>query len=265
MTEDEMEIQDSDRVLVNVREAEVPIHAVTMENAVSWILGGGRREWEVVVTPNLHHLRLAGEKPYLSKYYADAALSLPDGWPVAWLASRRAGFPIERVAGADLFRTLVARDGGGRILVLVGGAAGKELDSLCVRCRSNNWRVVCEPAPPLELADRNKRELLLRRVAEEGCGGIVVVGVGSPKQEELAYELARMPGRGTVLCLGMSINFASGAVPRAPKLVSRVGLEWVFRALSEPRRLFGRYLADLGALYPLTRANPRVSRSERWR
>lgn len=245
------------RVNVNVGTSRIPIDILSFEEAVAWILETQRNRWETMVTPNLHHLRVVRVSSKLAERYAGANLSLADGWPVAWLATRISGRPVSRVAGADLFAAFTQQPGEGRPLVLVGGTEGPLLEDFFDRCRQLGWSLTSEPAPRAELDDFRSRAELAGRVARAGSGGIVVVGVGTPRQEELASEIAAMPGSGVLLCLGMSINFASGAVRRAPPLVRAVGLEWVYRALSEPRRLLARYIKDSFVLPKLALQNPR--------
>ena len=245
------------RVRINVGTADVPVDVTPLSSIINWIIGEKRDTWAPVVTPNLHLLRQVREAPGLSRLYSDAALSLPDGWPVAWLASRLSGKSVERVAGADLFQALIEQPGGGRPLVLVGGDPGPQLEELYNRCRRLGWNVSSEPAPREELTDRIARAELVQRLARAGSGGVIVLGVGSPQKEELSEEIAALPGGGTILAVGMSINFSAGVVNRAPQLVRTLRLEWLYRALSEPRRLLGRYIKDAFVLPKLAMLNPR--------
>lgn len=245
------------RIEIDLGTARVPIDAVSLEDAVSWVIQSPRSDWQVLVTPNLHHLRIVRRSSRLAERYAAAALSLPDGWPVAWLATRVSGRRVERVTGADLFQTLIERDGEGIPLVLVGGTPGAELDDLFGRLRRLGWQLWTESAPRTELDDPHLRSDLVARIADAGCGGVVVIGVGTPRQEELASEIAVLQGRGAILCLGMSINFSSGAARRAPNAVRFLHLEWLYRASTEPRRLLMRYVKDSLILQSLIRLNPR--------
>lgn len=245
------------RVTIQLGRAVVPIDIVSMDYAISWIMDNRRDRWEVMVTPNLHHLRVVRSSPDMAERYTDAALSLADGWPVAWLASRVAGRPVERVVGEIVFGNLVERPGEGTRLVLVGGTPGPELDAFLHRCRQLGWYVSSEPAPRAELVDPALRAELVTRIAQAGSGGIVVIGVGAPRQEELAYEISALPGSGAVLCLGNSINFSSGVARATPPFFQALGLEWAYRSIQEPIRLLPRYAKDSLVLPFLMRENPR--------
>lgn len=215
--------------------------------------------WEIMVTPNLHHLRIVRESPDLKYLYTKASLSLPDGWPVAWLASRLSAMRVERISGSDVFESILDLPAPEVPLLLIGGTPGHKFQAFLERCVSCGWQVIHEPAPEIELANPEMREDLIRRVANKSNGAIVVLGVGAPKQEQLAVDIARMPGSGTLLCLGMSLGFSSGMVRRAPQFIRSTRLEWAFRALQEPRRLLPRYLMDAKCFCALMNENQPAS------
>lgn len=245
------------RVEVDLGTAGIPVDVTSLDSAIAQIMNTEQPTWTTVVTPNLHLLRQVRESPDLARLYSGATLSIPDGWPVAWLASRLCGHTVQRVPGASLFQALIEQPGEGRPLVLAGGTPGPKLDDLYDRCRRLGWSVSSEPAPREELVDPRTRSEFVSRVARAGSGGVIVLGVGSPQKEELSEEIAALPGHGAILCVGMSINFSAGVVNRAPRLIQSMGLEWLYRAASEPRRLLGRYIKDAAALPTLAKLNPR--------
>ncbi|RXZ72229.1 WecB/TagA/CpsF family glycosyltransferase [Agromyces albus] len=245
------------RTWIGAGVSRVPIDLLTMEETLQAILDRPQSGWGYVVTPNLHHLDLVRRDPSMAELYEEATLSLPDGWPVAWLASRVARERVQRVAGSDLFDRLLASEGRGRPLAIIGGVPGDGMRRLVSVTGANGWRTIVEPAPREELVDEGRRTALMARVTAAADGGIVVIGVGAPRQEILARDMSRFGGEGMILCLGMSINFSTGDVHRAPVPVRTVGLEWAFRALQEPTRLGPRYLGDAMALVPLALQNKR--------
>jgi N-acetylglucosaminyldiphosphoundecaprenol N-acetyl-beta-D-mannosaminyltransferase len=195
----------------------------------------------VVVTPNIHHLTLAENDRAFRDVVRTAELALADGWPVV-LASRllRQRLPA-RVAGIDLVARVLASDPPLRVAVL-GGPAGAA-DAFAERFRPTNEIVLVDPLPaelwaeirPATLADLRERLRAARP-------NLVLVGVGAPKQELLAARL-RDVVEGPIICCGAAIEVLGGLRPRAPKLLQRLGLEWAFRLMLEPRRLGPRYLS----------------------
>jgi N-acetylglucosaminyldiphosphoundecaprenol N-acetyl-beta-D-mannosaminyltransferase len=73
---------------------------------------------------------------------------------------------------------------------------------------------------------------------------LVWLGLGSPKQDRVAERLCELAAAPVLLCVGAAFDFVSGAKRRAPSWMQRAGLEWLYRLVAEPRRLWRRYLVD---------------------
>lgn len=203
---------------------------------------GGRGGW--VATPNIDICRLTQRDETLRLLVAGASLTVPDGMPLLWAAKLR-GHPLpERVTGASLIFSLTeAAARHGRSIYLLGGVPGvPELAGEELRRRYTGLVVAGADAPPVGFdADPRAITAVEARLAA-AAPDIVYVGLGFPKQERLIARLAPcFPAAWFVSC-GAAIPFAAKALPRAPLLMQRTGLEWAFRLASEPRRLFRRYL-----------------------
>lgn len=222
----------------------VPIHIVTMAQAIEEIMDASTEDRSYVVTPNLYHMRLIDEGQVSPSVYQGARLSLADGWPVAKIASRRSRQLVSRVAGSDLLEQLLKTPGQGRPLAFVGGTSPESVRPLLERSMLSGWRPFHDPAPVEVMADPSSRRDSLRAVSHLADGGVIVLGLGAPKQENFAREMLEFGGTGVILCLGMSINFSSGEVKRAGKFSQVLRAEWLHRMLREPKRLGPRYLAD---------------------
>ena len=162
-----------------------------------------------------------------------------DGQSVVW-ASRLLGDPLpERVAGIDLMHALLglAEQRGYRVFFL--GARAEVLERAIERMRERHP----------QLADRRRpRRLLLRRGGARGVRrdpreprGHPVRGDDQPAQGVLPRRARRALGAPFVMGVGGSIDVVAGVTRRAPLLWQRLGLEWLFRLLQEPRRMFRRY------------------------
>lgn len=229
----------------------------TFDDALAEVLHQRPGRWSTVITPNLHHIYLLRQDPNLIDLYSRADRLYPDGWPVALILSRITGKPVSRIAGSDMLESILAARGEGRPLVLVGGDGPEALDAVKRRAEAMDWKVFLEPAPRHEVDDSTSRSELLARVARHGSGGLIVLGIGAPKQERLADDLSLFPGGGHILCLGMAINFSAGVTARAPVRIQRLRLEWIHRIIQEPRRLAPRYARDLRAFVPTLLENVR--------
>ncbi len=195
-----------------------------------------------VVTPNADHLVRLAHDPSLLPLYRDAWLCLLDSRVVA-RAARMLGLPAPMVTtGSDLTERLLLSHLGADERVTIIGLRAAHLDSLVKRTG------IATPAhydPPMGF-DRDPTELRRAvRFVLDHPARLVFLAVGSPRQERLAAAVAASgEASGTGLCIGASLDFLAGVVPRAPGLMQWLGIEWLHRMLSDPRRLVRRYLLD---------------------
>jgi N-acetylglucosaminyldiphosphoundecaprenol N-acetyl-beta-D-mannosaminyltransferase len=227
----------------------VRVHRVTLSEALAHVLelarGNGR---DLVMTPNADHVVRLQRDAEFRDVYRHASLVLADGMSVVW-AARILGTPLpERVAGSDLMPALCeAAARAGLRYYFVGGAPGdaeKAAAVLARRAGSDGCAGV--DCPPFGFErDAAYVDGLVQRITQ-ARPHIVCVGLGSPKQERLMVAIRdRLPGVGVLLGVGVTFSFVAGTIRRAPPLLRKIGLEWAWRLLSEPRRLWRRYLDNL--------------------
>jgi N-acetylglucosaminyldiphosphoundecaprenol N-acetyl-beta-D-mannosaminyltransferase len=231
-----------------VRLFDVGFDALGLSEASALVLEWtSERKSRVVVTPNVDHVVKIAERPELLGIYNQADLVLADGQPLIW-ASRLLGTPLpERVAGSDLFPSLLrdSQSRPGLRVFLFGGMDG--VGELAARHIGSEFpwvKVVGMHAPPLGFETRaGDNERAIASVAEADAD-LVLIALGAPKQELWAHRERSRLNCGVLLCLGATIDFMARTVSRAPEWMRRNGLEWVFRLASEPGRLAGRYAKD---------------------
>lgn len=208
-----------------------------------------------VVTPNVQHVVMADRDPGLIGDFDAAWLSLCDSRPVR-LLGRLSGIDLPLVTGSDLTVALFAEtvQPGDKIAVICPS------DHVARALRDSrpdlDWEIHLPPAGTepgtsafVECVDF---------IAETGAR-LTFVCLGAPKSEAMCHAaLDREGATGTALCTGASLEFMLGLKARAPKIVQRAGLEWLYRMVTEPKRLAGRYLS---AFLPLLRIWLRGSRS----
>jgi exopolysaccharide biosynthesis WecB/TagA/CpsF family protein len=212
-----------------------------------------------VVTPNVDQLISYHENAQFREVYADAAYVLFDSRFLShWLALFRRQ-RLRVCPGSDLtLRLLQQIAGSEQRLVLVGGTA-LQVQQLSTRFELRGLTHIDPPmgfiCNPVQVED------CLQRIEAVSPFRYCFLAVGSPQQELLAWELQKR-GRtlGLALCVGASINFLTGTERRAPRWMSQVGVEWLFRLLQSPARLGHRYLIRgprIFALLPRIRFIPR--------
>ena len=196
---------------------------------------------DLVVTPNIAFLGEMERDPEFATVCAASALSLPDGWPISRLAGLR-GCPGQvRVTGSDLVPEVCAAAASRGLTVgFVGGQPGAaEGVARLMGERHPELRVVIASCPPMgfELS-RTETARLLADIAG-AAPSILFLAVGTPKSELFAH---RNPlSASVVISVGAALDFMHGSKRRAPAAFRALGLEWAFRAVTEPRRLLPRY------------------------
>lgn len=218
-----------------------------VENVYHW-LDEDQYQCRYVVTPNVDHVVQYQENADLREAYSRASMVVADGWPLV-LASRIFGKKLpERVPGSDLvpnlFRAAGHRDQALRVFLL-GAAPGVAVKAAeRIMKQWNNVDVVGTYSPPLGFEkDEYENAYILGRIALVKPD-LLVLGLGAPKQELWVSRFQRQLDTKCALCVGATIDFLAGRKRRAPKVMQKLGVEWLHRMLSEPKRLVKRYAHD---------------------
>lgn len=205
-------------------------------------LTAGKGGW--IVTVNLDILYCFLTDPQARKAYMDADLRIADGAPLVW-ASALAGSPLpERVAGSSMCAPLAglcAR--AGRRLALVGGSpTSAERAAEQLRRRWNDLNVEAESNLQFSATPSSEQIAVTAARFAQFRPDVVLVGLGSPKQELVIQRLREVWPSAWFMGVGGSFSFIAGDVRRAPGFMQRAGLEWLHRMLLDPKRLGPRYL-----------------------
>jgi exopolysaccharide biosynthesis WecB/TagA/CpsF family protein len=167
-----------------------------------------------------------------------------DGNPIVWL-SRLAGRPVALVPGSELVVPLARLAQAQGVAVALIGSTDAALDAAATRLRAEvpGLTVALRVAPPMGFDPAGPQAAqVLADVARSGAR-LCFLALGAPKQEQLAARGRSLaPGVGFV-SVGAGLDFLAGTQARAPVWVRRIAMEWLWRMLSNPRRLAGRYAA----------------------
>jgi N-acetylglucosaminyldiphosphoundecaprenol N-acetyl-beta-D-mannosaminyltransferase len=203
-----------------------------------------RRTPGYVCAAPVHALMVAQDDPEMLSALRGSTMVVPDGMPVVWAANLLGERLADRVYGPELMwrysRHSAQR---GYRVWLYGGRDQGSLVQLALALRRSHpgISVVGGYSPPFRALDADEEAAVTRQI-NEAHPDVLWVGIGVPKQEKW---MARMRDRldVPVMCgVGAAFDFHSGRVSMAPAWMQRRGLEWVYRASQEPRRLLGRYL-----------------------
>ena len=223
------------------------IDNLTMEQAVGRIDHMVRTGYnQYVVTPNVDHIVRLERDMHFRRIYEEASLVLTDGQPLIWF-SRLLRTPIvEKVSGSDLFpRVCELAAARGYQVFLLGAGEGVAVQAAeRLKKKYKDLQIAGVYSPPYDFENDQKELETIYNILEKSQPEILAVGLGTPKQEYFFYdhrEHMRIP---VVLHIGAAIDFEAGTVKRAPAWMSRMGFEWLYRLIKEPRRLAKRYLVD---------------------
>ena len=199
---------------------------------------------EYVVTPNAQHLVTLQKDKLFREIYRHAFLVVPDGVPLLW-AANFLKIPLNgRVNGTDLFEFLcaVAPEKDLKIFLLGGRPGAADEAAKLLRSRHPRLNIVGTYCPPYGF-EKDATELSkINQIIKETAPQLLFVGLGAPKQEKWIYSNYQELKVPVSLGIGVSFELVAGTVQRAPKWMQKTGLEWFFRLLVEPRRLWKRYV-----------------------
>ncbi len=220
-------------------------------NAFSYWIDRGMKK-RVCVTP-VNCVLAAREDRALREIYNTSDLNLADGVPLLW-ASRFLGEPIHgRVTGLDLlpaFAEVAAQKGYSFFFLGAKEGVAESLKSALTQ-RLPSLRVVGVYSPPF--ADEFSKEEDDRIVALINAAkpNILWVSLTAPKQDIWIHKNFSRLDVNVALGVGGAFEVTAGLIARAPVWMQRSGLEWFFRFLQEPRRLFHRYFVEAPLFFPL--------------
>ena len=221
------------------------VAAVSEQETVTYVLEAlarGRGGW--LCTANLDILRQWRGSADVRELVSGADFVVADGMPLVW-AGELQGYPLpERVAGSALILSLTAAaaETGASIFLLGGNPGTAEAAATELINLSPGLRVAGTLCPPLGFEHHPESLDRLAQTMSKTAADIVYVALGFPKQERLIVELrARMPETWFVPC-GISFSLVAGEFQRAPAIARRLGLEWLYRLVQEPKRLYRRYV-----------------------
>jgi exopolysaccharide biosynthesis WecB/TagA/CpsF family protein len=202
-----------------------------------------------VFTMNLDHIVKLRKDARFRAVYRRAGLITADGFPIV-IACRLQGKRVSRVAGSDLIAPLSAEAARtGKSIYLLGSSMQVLIEASRVLRERNQGLIIAGMFAPPQGFDPTSEDAS-RCIATIGTSGadLCFVALGAPKQEVFSDHGKSLLPNVSFVCIGAGLDFVAGAQVRAPLWMQRYGLEWLWRAASNPRRLLYRYLLCMGAL-----------------
>jgi len=177
-----------------------------------------------------------------------ADLATPDGMAVVWIGKMLGYGNIRRVYGPELMQAICAiSKNKGYKNYFYGSSAGVLNNLKASLIKKYPGLNICDTySPPFRELTEEEDEKIVRDI-NSNCPDIIWVGLGSPKQDLWMHEHRQMINAPVMIGVGAAFDFLSGVKLQAPEWMGNNGLEWLFRLLTEPKRLWYRYLVN----YPL--------------
>lgn len=224
----------------------IPLYDRDIDTAVEEILrslqdpfvAGTRR----ISATGAHGLVEAQDNELFRQALLSCFINLPDGMPGVWVGRWKGAKQMQRCYGPDFFKAMMHASA--KLPVkhfLCGGKEGvaEQLQQNC-KSRFDNQQVTGIYCPPFREMSEAEMQELGQRILDSGAH-IVWVGLSTPKQELFAQRLSAYLQHVYLITVGAAFDFHTDQVKQAPGWVQKAGLEWFFRLLMEPKRLYKRY------------------------
>lgn len=200
----------------------------------------------IVFTPNVDHLmKLQNDEDFFIAY-GSADYKLCDS-KILFFVSRFLGMPIkEKISGSDLFPSFYEyhKNNENIKIFLLGAREGVAVTAQeKINSKIGRNIIIGAHSPSFGFEKDEEECLKIIDIINKSGSTVLAVGVGAPKQEKFIYKYKdQLPNVKIFLAIGATIDFEAGNIKRAPKWISELGMEWLYRLLAEPKRLWKRYL-----------------------
>jgi N-acetylglucosaminyldiphosphoundecaprenol N-acetyl-beta-D-mannosaminyltransferase len=224
------------------------VHAMTkrdLMSVVTYAIDCGARC--IIGNHNVHSLFLYANEPQMRRFYSSADYVQIDGMPLVWLG-RCLGLPLKmehRTTNFDLLPLLAQKSvrRGWRIFYLGSEPGLVEGGARRLRAEYPGLQIATHHGyfdATQDMSDNQRILAILRDYSPD----ILMVGMGMPRQEVWIQENSKYIGATVIFCCGGLMDYVAGQIPTAPRWFGDIGIEWLFRLISSPRRTWKRYLIE---------------------
>lgn len=224
---------------------DVALTGISIEQAVEQIVAytqdGGRHYVCVFAVDSLLKCH---DEPRLREVANTSDMTLCDGMPLVFVGRKFAGIDMNRCYGPDvMLKTIEAGCSIGMKHFFYGGVDETVVEQLCANLKVQfpNVQITGSYVPPFRDLTAAERSDVIAQINGSGAD-IVWVGIGTPRQDFWVSEYRSVLNTPVLIAVGAAFNFHAGTVPQAPRWMMRYGLEWLFRLVAEPHRLWRRYV-----------------------
>jgi len=221
----------------------VGVSLVDVASAADAVLAWCRAKARAYVSvSNVHHIMEAQDHPEFKAVLVGANMTVPDGAPLSWVLRRRGHQRVRQVTGRDLMLAVNARlaKSGGSAFYYGGDDGVAEQLATTMEKRFPGLKTAGAWSPPFRPLTDEEGAWVVAKINASGAD-VVWIGIGTPKQEYWMRDFRDRLDAPVLIAVGAVFDFFTGRLKAAPHWVQRAYLEWLFRLIMEPRRLWRRY------------------------
>ncbi len=209
---------------------------------VEGCLNSNSKSPKLISATSAHGIVISCKDENFRKILSSFNINLPDGVPNVWVGRLKGAKKMKRCSGVDFFQEVMIATKDKNIKhFLCGGKSGvpEELKKTCEE-KFGNKNIIGTYSPPFREMSEDEIKVLSNEINSLETD-IVWIGLSTPKQEIFAYRLSKYLKVKFICTVGAAFDFHTGKLKRAPKFIQNIGLEWFYRLIKEPKRLFKRY------------------------
>lgn len=223
------------------------VNNVDMEEtltAIDAMIASGKKSYVVAI--NVDVVMKIEHDTYLKEVTDNADMVLVDGKPLVWIAKWHKHPVKAKISGSDLVPLLCEQAAHKEYSVFIIGGKDGIADKAKEKLKSElpDINIVGTYAPPFGFEKDNAELEKINAMITQVHPDLLIACFGCPKQEKWIYENYKKYDAKVSICAGATVDFLAGNINRAPRWMSEHGLEWFYRFIQEPNRMFKRYFID---------------------
>lgn len=218
------------------------INVISMQETIDYIIANKEElRGRYICVSNVHTTVMAHDNEDYQTIQNSAAMALPDGKPLSVVSRKRGHKNAERVTGPDLMGELFAVTGERALRHYFYGATEETLELLKIKLQEKypGIQIVGMYSPPFRPLSEEEDKAVVEKI-NEATPDIVWIGLGAPKQENWMHA-HQGKVNAVMVGVGAGFDYHAGNIKRAPKWMQKCSLEWLYRLMQDPKRLFKRY------------------------
>jgi N-acetylglucosaminyldiphosphoundecaprenol N-acetyl-beta-D-mannosaminyltransferase len=221
----------------------IPMHAEGLTESVNLVIyERPSTQCRLISATGAHGLVYAQKNKGFKEIIIQFYLNLPDGMPGVWVGRIKGQRNMSRCYGPDFFKTLISLSAQTSLKHYLCGGMPKVAEELAEVCKKEfgNSNISGTHCPPFLDVGSFDYESIASQIVN--CNAdIVWIGLSTPKQEMFAFNLSKQLSGKYIITVGAAFDFHTNRVKQAPFWIQKIGMEWFFRLLIEPKRLWRRY------------------------